>query len=1384
MEYEPAGSRIGRFDTPAGTAYTLAGGPRTGSPLKTVSLFQAICKIYLAMKRQTAKAPEIKKLRSLIPHALEPDRRAARRTLNRLAGNRKSTEFSPGQVQQLHRLAERLRKSVAARHARIKNRPVPEFPPELPITAKKNEIIAAIRRHPVVIVSGETGSGKTTQIPKCCLEAGRGIDGLIGCTQPRRIAATSVARRIAAELGEVVGDSVGYKIRFHEKTAREGYIKMMTDGVLLAEAQGDPWLNGYDTLIVDEAHERSLNIDFLLGILKNLLRKRKDLKLVITSATIDTEKFSKAFGNAPVVEVSGRMYPVDVHYLADEGRQDPEELSHIELAVQAVERIQSENPFGDILIFMPTEQGIRETVELIEGRKYKGVTILPLFARLTAAQQARVFAPAPGRKIIVATNIAETSITIPGIRYVVDTGLARISRYMPRSRTTALPVAPISKSSADQRMGRCGRVANGVCYRLYTEAEYEARPLYTSPEILRANLAEVILRMISLKLGNVETFPFIDPPAQRNIKDGIDLLVELGAVVPAGTQPKKKASGRLQLTATGRMMARLPIDPRLARMLVAAREHGCIADITIVAAALSIQDPRERPADSAQAADQAQKGFVDPLSDLVTLLNIWQQYHDTWKQEKTTGRMKKWCKAHFLSFRRMREWRDVHYQIREILRENRFNRKPAATAPVKKTAKRRPAAEPLFGERYTAIHKSALSGFLSNIAVQREKNFFSAAKGREVMVFPGSGLFDRSGRWIMAVEMVETSRLFARICARIDSGWLEATGRNLCRYTHLDPHWERNRGEVVATEQVSLFGLVIVADRRVSYGRVNPAHAAELFIRQALVEGDIRRPPAFIKHNRDLVDGIRDMEDRVRRRDILVHPDEMAAFYQARLETVYDIRTLKALIKKRGGDNLLKMTRAALLNYAPEQNELDQYPDSIKIGAGKFGCTYRFRPDGNDDGVTIEIPAVRAAALPTEEIDWLVPGLFRDKVEALVRGLPKKYRKQLVPVSGTVEVIAAEMPREEGALTTALSRFIHDRLNVDIPAAAWPVETLPEHLKARLTITDARGRQIESSRDPAILKKQTAKKEPQAQLARLRARWEKSGITAESFPDLPESIEAPGPGPQRWIVYPALVVESDQVVLRLLEDPDKARTAHCRAVRQLYSDYFSKDLNFLRRKLLLPEYLAPATRPFGGNRALEKQLEDTLLDSLFANDIRNAKAFQDHAAEIGPKLMNSGDVLVTAVKSVVAACSETQAVLEALRRKSFSSGPAAELLDTLFGELHKLVPANFVNLYETARMPHVARYVKALAIRAQRALDAPDRDRQKAALIAVHTDRLNELLADFSPVTSAEKRRAVEAYFWLIEEYKVSQFAQELGTVEKVSAKRLDRLHADILRIA
>ncbi|MBU0986150.1 MAG: ATP-dependent RNA helicase HrpA, partial [Proteobacteria bacterium] len=831
----------------------------------------------------------IQHLKSLLPEALAVDRHAVWREIIRLKQSKTKTAGDKKTRERLLGLNQKLQDSITLKAWRRENRPEPTYNPALPITAKKDEIIAAISKHPVVIISGETGSGKTTQIPKFCLAAGRGIDGMIGCTQPRRIAATTVCRRIAEELGQEPGRAVGYKIRFKDKTGSHPFIKIMTDGILLAETQSDPHLAEYDTIIVDEAHERSLNIDFILGYLKTLLKKRNDLKVVITSATIDTQKFSTAFGNAPVIEVSGRMYPVEVRYIpVDSELGDSEAPAHIEAAIRALDKLLLKDPFGDILIFMPTEQDIREIREIIKGRKYKNIIVFPLFARLSATEQSRVFSRVPARKVIIATNIAETSITIPGIKYVIDTGLARIARYTPRTRTTSLPITAISKSSAEQRKGRCGRVEKGICIRLFSEEDFESRPMFTLPEVLRANLAEVILRMIALKLGDISDFPFIDRPDAKSIHDGFDLLVELGAIISQFDSKNDRGKQRYTLTKSGTLMAKMPIDPRLSRMLIEARTQDVVKEMIVIAAALSIPDPRERPSEKAELADQAHKTFQDPASDFITLLNTWNRYHQDRDNSKTPGQtfrqLKNFCKAHFLSFNRMREWIDIHGQLSQILKEYRlYDHHPLAPAAQDRARESGPYA-PL----YAAIHRSVLSGFLSNIAVQKEKNLFQATKGRQVMIFPGSALFNRAGTWIVAAEMVETSRLFARTTANIESDWLENLGKDLCKHTYLEPHWSGKLGEVTAYEQVSLFGLIIVPRRPISYGKIDPQEASDIFIRSALVAGDIRQKFSFMDHNRKLIDEVGDLENRIRRRDILVSENEMFEFYRKRLRECYD----------------------------------------------------------------------------------------------------------------------------------------------------------------------------------------------------------------------------------------------------------------------------------------------------------------------------------------------------------------------------------------------------------------------------------------------------------------------------------------------------------------
>jgi ATP-dependent helicase HrpA len=1209
-----------------------------------------------------------------------------------------------------------------------------------------------------------------------------------------------VARRIAEEMGEPVGRSVGYKIRFQDRTGPDAFIKIMTDGILLAEVQQDRYLSEYDTIIVDEAHERSLNIDFVLGLLKTLLKKRRDLKLIITSATIDTEKFSRAFDDAPVIEVSGRLYPVDVGYFPDDpsfatAPDEPnDDMTHVETAVAAIRRLKRRGPFGDILVFMPTEQDIRETCEILEGDGAPGERVMPLFARLTADEQARVFARTKGRKIIVATNVAETSLTIPGIRYVVDSGLARVSQYNPRTRTTALPVEPISRSSADQRKGRCGRVENGVCIRLYSEEDYLSRPLFTPPEILRSNLAEVILRMTALKLGDMAAFPFIDRPAAKSIRDGTEALKELGALTEnlAGVAVQKtrdggrrerragprKADGStsrpgLFLTKRGALMARLPIDPRLSRMLIEARKQGCLAEVTVIAAALSIQDPRERPADRAEEADRAQALFVDPASDFLTLVNIWNRYQETWREQKTTGQMKKFCRAHFLSYRRMREWRDIHAQLKDILAENGLSRAGAA------------AVDP--DGRYAAIHKAVLSGFLSNIAVRKEKNVFQAAKGREVMIFPGSALFNRAGDWIVAAEMVETSRLFARMTATVDSAWLEELGGSLCRSVYLNPRWNARRGEVVATQQVSLFGLVIVTGRTVSFGPIDPETATEVFIRGALIENDVLNPPAFLLSNRELIQRIKNMEDRVRRRDILVEDEEMGRFYRRRLPMVYDLPTLNRLIREKGGDGFLKMAPEDVM-YGPMDNDLlDRYPDHVALGRGRYHCSYRFDPGQPDDGLTVAIPATDAASIPPGQTDRLVPGLLQEKIETLLKRLPKQYRKQLVPIARSAEIITAELDAGNETLFSALGKIIFRRFGVDIPGTAWSTEGLPEYLIMRIAITGSRGEIILSSRDTQVLRRSVSSDLPSDDWEAAKRRWEITRITRWDFGDLPESVELAVQGGGDWVVFPGLAEEESDsgrsINLRLFRRREAAEASHIKGIAALYRLHFSKDLKYLKKTLALPPDRTQAARYFGGFRRIEKRLYDTVVSRLFELNIRTRAAFTARAETLGAKIISCGRDLVGRFIPVIDAYHDARTRLQQLESANRTNPVLAAFYGHLQTELMRLVPENVIELYDPQRLEHLPRYVRALEMRAVRAATNFEKDQAKAADLTPFTAGLDRLLQGLSTNASAEKRKAVEEFFWLIEEFKVSLFAQELRTAVPVSEKRLRERMSEIERM-
>jgi ATP-dependent helicase HrpA len=1308
-----------------------------------------------------------KKIRSRQQQAMRVDRCIIIRELDRIREKHNLSKDDTNTSGLLNSINQRLNQSIRKKARRQSRMPKITYPQSLPILQKKDEIIESIKRNQVVVITGETGSGKTTQIPKMCMEAGRGTDGIIGCTQPRRIAAITVSQRIADELDQELGMAVGYKIRFDDKSSRRNYIKMMTDGVLLMETQNDPYLNEYDTIIVDEAHERSINIDFILGILKKLLAKRRDLKLIITSATIDTEKFSRAFHNAPIIEVSGRLYPVEVRYFPLHQRnEEKDDISYIDEAVHAVSSLKKEKRRGDILLFMPTEQDIRETCDVLTAKHYKHTQVLPLFARLSAAEQRRVFIPTQAQKIVVATNVAETSITIPGIKYVIDTGLARISEYNPRTRTKSLPIKAISRSSADQRMGRCGRVQDGVCIRLYDVDDYINRHIFTSPEILRSNLAEIILRMIALKLGDISSFPFIDPPNPKNIKDGFDILEELDAI--RSEKMKKRKRVVFSLTPKGRMMARLPIDPRISRMIIEAQKEGCVDEVLIIASALSSQDPRERPFELEAQADQVHKSFENTSSDFITLLNIWSTYHDAWKTMKTQNKMRRFCKKHYLSYRRMREWKDIYNQLSTILQEEGIKGKKTGS---------------IEGESlYTAIHKSILSGYLSNIAVKDDKNMYKKAKGKDVMIFPGSGLFNRGGNWIVAAELIETSRLFARTVATIKVEWLEEIGANFCRYTYSNPRWDKKRGEVVATEQVSLFGLIIVPGRSVSYGRINPREATEVFIRRALVEGELTVSFPFLTHNQDLIRKITTMEDKIRKRDILVSEEDLVQFYETHLSNIHDIRTLRKLIKDRGGDDFLKMREENLINYYPAET-LSLYPDEVSLGHTCLPCTYRFDLGKPEDGITVKIPASIATSVSLESADWLVPGLREEKISALVKGLPKQYRKKLVPIADTIAIICREITYEEGPLAGSLGTFIHARFGVDIPATAWPHETLSNHLKMRFAVIDERGNEIFASRDVRDLTQRFADEIESPPFTKAQSIWEKEDIDTWNFGILPESINLKSYGGLDSFAFPALMVEDESINIRLFKDRKEAECAHREGTIALFEQHFKKEMRYLKKTLALEGNVKTWARYFGGQKKVETALYRKVIRLLFDRPVRSQEAFFAHASSAKPHILSTGQDTLREIEPVLKAYDETRSTLHSLEVAHRSIKPIVTFIASLRDDLNRLMPPSFLDLYDSDRLSHMTRYMKAIVIRAQRGITHLEKDEGKFREVKIFEDYLRDFRSSESSYISEIKKKAVDEFAWMVEEYKVSLFAQELKTPFPVSRKRLENRVREIERI-
>jgi len=1249
--------------------------------------------------------------------------------------------------------------------------PTITYPADLPISARREEILATLRGHQVVVVAGETGSGKTTQLPKMCLEAGLAERGKIGCTQPRRVAALSVSRRVAEELGVTWGREVGCKMRFNDDTGRDTRVKFMTDGILLAEIQSDPMLRAYSTLILDEAHERSLNIDFLLGYLPGLLRKRGDLKLIITSATIDTEAFSKAFGGAPIIEVSGRLWPVEIRYAPIErhARHDEEadELSHIEAAVRATEDALIESDAGDVLVFMPTERDIRETRELLEGSLGSGIEVVGLFGRMPAAEQQRIFAPGPRRRVIVATNIAETSITLPRIRYVVDAGLSRMSRYNPRTRTKRLPVEDISQSSANQRAGRAGRVQDGTCIRLYGEEDFAKRPRFTQPEIQRANLAEVILRMKAFRLGDIETFPFLNPPVSAAVRAGYRLLHELGALNDTN-----------ELTPLGRELARLPIDPTLGRMLLQARVEKALPEMLIIAAGLSVPDPRERPEDQKEAAAAAHRVFSDPDSDFLSLLNIWRAAPEA--ETKGSGNaLRRFCKANFLSVSRMREWRDIHRQLAEAVEED-------------EPAPRNGGSE----ASYPAIHRAILSGLLGQIAQRQERNTYKASGDRLVTLFPGSNLYERRDKprknapaskpddkskqppWIVAGEIVETSQLFARTVAGINPEWVVELGAHLCQFRYTEPHWSAKAGRVLVLERVLVSGLEITR-RHVDFGRIDPVKATELFIRGALVAEEARLPHRFFIENGKVRDKIETALTRVRSRRAHDLEESLYQFYATRLTGVSSVHDLNKLVRERitREPDFLCATEADLIGDDDTTYDRTLFPDEVALGNTALPITYAYTPGHEADGVTVRVPLPVAEQLTSGQLQWMVPGLREEQIGVLLRALPKTIRKTLMPLEPKIREIAAEFQPGRGDFLVALADHLARKYRVPVRAADWPPQSLPAHLQPRVEVIDRRNKTVVAGRDLAAIHAQVESRDVRSEAWEKAAqRWEKQGVTGWSFGDLPESVVVEEVGGAPLLAHPGLAVRDGEVDVRLFRKREEAESASAKGLRRLGELLLARDLARLWKELAgLGRHLPGASKQAASFHSALQQMSAKLQAPAAPHttpELLQKSAYEHllaHLLQLRPvfplteaRFVALLDAVRRELPSLTYQLGETTRQLLDLRQKILASPKRYAGLDQ---DLQRLLPGDFLARTPHGQLPHLQRYLRAIQIRAERAAVSPAKDIEKTKQLA--------------PFENWEKRVPAaqhEAFRWLLEEFRVSLFAQELGTAQPASAQRLKAL--------
>ncbi|MCF4009720.1 ATP-dependent RNA helicase HrpA [Rheinheimera sp. UJ63] len=1244
------------------------------------------------------------------------------------------------QQSKLSRLCADIERSMALRQVRAKAVPALHYPQELPVVAKKDDIKAAIAAHQVVIIAGETGSGKTTQIPKICLELGRGVAGTIGHTQPRRLAARSVCARLAEELDCQVGQQVGYKIRFGDHTHADTLIKLMTDGILLTEMQHDRFLNQYDTLIIDEAHERSLNIDFLLGYLKQLLPKRPDLKVIITSATIDPERFSKHFFDAPIVEVSGRTYPVEVRYrpYSELDDKDGDQLQGI---FDAVNELYQEPP-GDILIFLNGEREIRDTADALEKLQLPHTEVLPLYARLSAAEQNRIFQQHAGRRIVLSTNVAETSLTVPGIRYVIDPGTARISRYSYRSKVQQLPIEAISQASANQRKGRCGRVAAGICIRLYSEEDFIGRPEFTDPEILRTNLASVIMQMLALGLGDIEAFPFLQKPDSRFVNDGLKLLEELSAIA------QQRGKDPLKLTALGKQLARLPIDPRLARMVIAASDNGALREVLVIVAALSIQDPRERPLDKQQKADELHSRFADPDSDFSSWLKLWdhlQQQQDA----LTNNQFRRNCRLEFLNYLRVREWQDLVAQLSQVAQEQQLKSNEQAA-------------------NYQQVHMSLLSGLLGQIGCKDSEADYLGPRQTRFYAFPGSHLFKRKPKWVMAAEWVETSRLYARSLAKIEPEWVEPLAQHLVNRSYSEPHWEKKKGAVVAYEQVTLYGVIIVGKRPVLYSRIDEAVSHQLFIREGLINGESGLQDAFLQHNQQLIEQVQSLEEKSRRRDILIDDDALASFYAERIPVYANNRVdfIKWWKKKRQQDaTFLNFDPDALLQRDASDITAAKFPESWQQGNLTLPLEYHFAPGEPDDGVSVLIPLALLNQVENTGFDWLIPALRHELLVTLIKSLPKNLRRNFVPAPNYADALLQSIQPEDGPLLDVVTYKLKRMSGLIIPEDAWELSGLAAHLRMNFKIVDER-KLVAQGRSLALLKQQLQGEVQQSLSEVAEQGIEQAALTNWTFGDLPQEYVKLQAGFEIK-AFPALIDEGDSVAIRLLDNPQRAQQEHIKGLRRLLLLNIPSPVKYLQDTLPNRAKLGLYFNPFGKVLELIDDCIAAATDELItqALPVQDANAFQQLKERLRADLAERVRQIALQVERILNQYHEIQKRLKGKVDLAHYQAQA-----DVKSQLEQLIFKGFVTKHGASRMDDLLRYLSAMVKRLEKLPVDPNRDRLLMHEYQHAEQAYLQLLGKFAGQPLPE---AVSAISWMLQELKVSQHAQQLGTPYPISAKRI-----------